>query len=132
MAAKDWYVTVTAAEPNADATLLAINQFNTPSPGKQYVLVTVKVENRGDRPEAVLSNVKFSLLTTNGAALSTLSCLAQVPDRLATSTELQPGGTVTGRMCFEATAAEIDGALLLAEPIFTLDTLADQRFFAIR
>ena len=131
MAAKDWFVTVTTAEVNADATLLAINPLNTPSPGKRYVLVTVKVDNKGDQGSDILSNIKLSLLTTDGEPITTLSCLAQVPDRLSMSTQLEPGGTVTGRLCFEMDPADIPGTLMVAEPLFTLESAADQRFLAI-
>ena len=132
MAAKDWFVTVTAAELDADATMLALNSFNKPSPGEQYVLVTVKVANKGDVPADILSNIKLSLITGGGQPVTTLSCVAQVPDRLAMSTVLKPGETATGRLCFEMKAQETNGALMLAEPLFTLDTVADQRYLALQ
>ena len=47
------------------------------------------------------------------------------------SADLQPGATITGNLCFEVSVAEASSAVLLAEPVFTLDEVKDQRFFSL-
>jgi hypothetical protein len=131
--AKGWTVTVNSAELNANQRMKARNEFLDPSPGKQYVLVNITVANQSDRPDTIGSQLQFSLATKGGRDIDELaSCVADVPDEVRSLDQLQPKGTVTGNLCFEATPAEVDGATLLAEPLITLDKLEDQQFLALK
>ena len=130
--AKGWNVKVNSAELDADDTMAALNQFNTPSQGKQYVLVNVSITNSSSVPGSMLFNLKLSLLPPSGVAIDSLSCFAQALSEIDVSAQLQPGATETGNLCFEASASDAASAVLLGEPQFTMDSVKDQRFFAIK
>ncbi len=128
--AKGWKVTVVSAEINANATMAAESSIFTPDSGKQYVIVRLKIENVGKDPDTVFTNVDLNLLSKTGATINTT--FASLPDRLDITTQLQPGGTVTGSMVYEVPKTDLDTLVLLAEPAFTIDELKDQRFFRVK
>lgn len=130
--AKDWDVTVDSVELDANATMAAVNTFNTPADGEQFVLVKVTISNKSDSPGTPLGNVDLALLPESGVAVDSLSCFGEVPDRFDSMAQMQPGATASGNLCFSVTPEEAQTAVLLAEPTFTLDELEDQRFFAIK
>lgn len=130
-AAKGWVVTVNGAELNANATAAKGNQFNRPEVGKQYVAVDLTLRNDSELPGSPGANMKLTLLAPSGVG-STFAFVAGVPALDLYSAQLQPGASVTGRMWFMVPTAEAAGVVLLAEPLFTLDTVADQRFLAVR
>ena len=129
--AKGWDVKVNSAQLNADAELKAANSFQTPDPGSQFVTVNVSVTNNSDKPASPLMNVKFSILPTTGIAIDD-SFAAQVANEFSSTAQMQPGATATGVLVYEVPSALIAGAVLLGEPVMTLDTAKDQRFFAIQ
>jgi hypothetical protein len=126
--AKGWAAKVTAVELDADATMAANSFLSRPGRGQQFVLVTVQVTNQGAKPASV-TEMKASLLTPDGVAHGV--AWNPTPDRLDTFAQLQPGATVSGNLAFEVPKAQAAGAVLLAEPLFTLDQRKDQRFFAL-
>ncbi len=129
--AKGWDVKVNSATMDANAALAAANQFNTPTAGSQYVTVNVSVTNGSDKPDVPFTNVKFSLLPKSGVSISS-TFAAGVAQELSESAQMQPGATATGVLIFEVPTADIPGTVLLAEPVLTLDTSKDQKFYAIQ
>lgn len=128
--AKDWKITVVSAEIDANATMAAESSIYKPDTGKQYVIVRLKIENVGKDPDSVFTNVDLNLLSKTGATINTT--FASLPDRLDVTTQLQPGGTVTGSMVYQVPKTDLDTLVLLAEPTFTIDELKDQRFFSVK
>jgi hypothetical protein len=132
-AAKGWTVTVNSAELNANQRMKEINEYLGPTTGKQFVLVNVTISNNSDRPDTIGSQLEFALSTKGGRDIDELgSCIAEVPDEISSLDQIQQKGSVTGNICFEASAADVEGATLLAEPLLTLDKVEDQQFLAIR
>jgi len=129
--AKDWVVKVDSAELDANATMAATNQLNTPGDGEQFVLVKVTVTNGSSDPDMPMTNVDLSLLPPTGVAIDGFSCFGEVPEALDSTAQMQPGATATGNLCFSVPVADAAGSVLLAEPTFTLDEGEDQRFFAL-
>lgn len=129
--AKGWEVKVNSAQLNADAELKAANMFNTPDPGSQFVTINVSVTNNSGKPASPFTNVKFSILPTTGVAIDD-SFAAGVANEFSSTAQMQPGATATGVLVYEVPSAQIAGAVLLGEPVMTLDTAKDQRFFAIQ
>jgi hypothetical protein len=126
--AKGWTLKVTGAETDADAIMKKASVFSKPGRGKQFVLVSFTAANQGTKPASLLE-VKLSMLTADGSAHG--SSWNATPDRLDTLTQVQPGGTVSGKLAYELPKASIASAVVLAEPVFTVDHNEDQRFFAI-
>lgn len=76
--------------------------------------------------------MKLSISTKNGQNVDQFSSLCgEIPDRVTMSDQVQPGGTVTGNLCFEVPTAAADGSVLLAAPLFTTDEVKDQEFLAL-
>lgn len=124
--AKDWELAVTAVTPTFTNTVFAAK------PGSQYVAVSITTTNKSTKPESFGSNFTMNLLPTSGVAIDrSYTCMTQQPDDLDSSAEMQPGATVTGRICFEVPTAQVAGAVLLAQPQFTVDKVKDQRFLAL-
>jgi hypothetical protein len=129
--AADWNLKVNSAELDANATMAAANQFNTPEEGKQYVLVNVSITNNSDQPAAPLTNVTLSLLPPSGIAADP-SFVAGLSGAIDIMAQMQPGATATGVVPFEVPAAEAAASVLLGQSTFTLDEAKDQKFFAIQ
>ncbi len=129
--ADGWDVKVNSAEMDANATVAAANQFNTPEAGKQYVLVNLSITNNSDQPAAAFTNVKFSLLPLSGIA-DDFTLAAGVPGEISETADMQPGSTATGVMVFEVPVDQVAGTVLLAQSVFTMDEAKDQKFMAIQ
>jgi hypothetical protein len=129
--AKGWNLKVNSAEMNANATVAAGNEFNTPDPGKQYVLVNVTITNHSDQPEAPLVNMKISLLPASGVAVDA-TFVAGVSGGLDTTAQMQPGASATGTIPFQVPSDQVTGTVLLGQSQFTIDAAKDEKFFAIQ
>jgi hypothetical protein len=129
--AKGWDVKVNSSTLDFNAEAAAANQFNTPTDGTQYVAVNVSVTNSSGDPASPFTNVKLSLLPTSGVAIST-AFVAGIAQQLDPSAQMQPGATATGVVVYEVPVADVASAVLLGEPLFTLDQTKDQKFFAIQ
>jgi hypothetical protein len=129
--AKGWDVKVNSAVLDANAIAQQANQFNTPEPGSQYVMVNVTVTNNSSDPEGPWLNIKLSLLPTSGVAIDD-AFVAGIPDELDVMAQMQPGASATGNLVYEVKSTDVTGIVLLGEPQMTLDKGKDQRFFAIQ
>jgi invasion protein IalB len=125
--AKDWTVTVTAGDRNANARMAALNQFNKPKPGTQFLTVTLEVRNNSDRPEH--PPIEIGMLTPGGVRI-TESFLAEV-NVFNKYAQLQPGGILKGELVYEVPVEDANAVVLLAEPMLTLDQVDDQRFLSV-
>lgn len=128
--AAGWNLKVNSAELDANATVAAVNQFFTPDPGNQYVLVNVTITNTSDQPDEPWVNLKVSLLPPSGVSQDP-EFLIGLPGELDTMAQLQPGASLTGVVPFQVPSSEIDGTVLLGQSQFTLDEAKDQKFLAI-
>jgi hypothetical protein len=122
-----------SAELDATATIAALDGFvGTPKPGTQWLTVTVSISNKSAQAETWGSNLQLVLLRASGVAIDqSYSCLANATDALE-SAQMQPGATLTGRLCFEVPTAEVPGLTIAAQPQFSTTKTADQRFLAIQ
>jgi len=131
-AAKDWHITVTAPSTDATADIIKANQFNKPQvAGHKLYAVPLRIHNGSDKPGIALVEMKLGALPPNGVRVDQVFSTAGYPT-LDASAQLQPGATLEGRMVFELDPATFGQTVLLAEPQFTLDTNADQRFLALQ
>jgi hypothetical protein len=129
--AKGWTVKVTAADLDADATMARASIFSKPGPGKQFVMVSLTTGHSGARAATLLAEMKLSLRTTDGTTHGA-SWWHPTPDRLNALAQVPPGGSISGNLAFEVPEAGVNGAVLLAEPLFTLNQAKDQRFLALQ
>jgi hypothetical protein len=130
-AAQGWMIKVVSADLNANAALAKANQFNKPqTPGNQFVAVTITVHNGDTKPGAAMTNINVGLLSPAGVKLT--QTFASTPTMFDITAQLQPGGTLTGQLIYEAPPADVPQLVMLVEPFFTLDKTEDQRFLAIQ
>ena len=111
--AGDWEVRVLGSTPDGTSAVMAENQFNDPPrTGWQFYLVEVELTYRGTGSETPFLRVDLAGLG-RGNVLRDDSC-GVVPDELDDLTELFTGGSITGNICFEAQASEVNaGGMLL-------------------
>ena len=126
-----WYLKVNSTQMNANDALAAANEFQTPDQGKQYVMVNVSITNKSGKPDSILTNLKISLLPSSGVAIDH-EFVADVPDAIEETTQLQPDAVYTGNVVFQAKTDEVADSLLLVEPAFTIDENGAQRFFSLQ
>lgn len=130
--AKGWTITVTAPATDATAEIVKANQFNKPKvPTNKLYSVPVSIHNGSDRPGMALGELKLGALPPNGVRVDQVFAVTGYPT-IETTAQLQPGATVAGKLVYELDPTTFGQTVLLAEPQFTLDTNADQRFLALQ
>lgn len=129
--AAGWNLKVNSAELNANASVSAVNQYFVPDPGNQYVLVNVTITNTSDQPGEPWTNLKVSLLPPSGVSKDP-EILIDLPNKIDTMAQMQPGASVTGVVPFQVPSADVGRTVLLGQSQFTMDELKDQKFLAIQ
>jgi hypothetical protein len=132
--AKGWSVEVNAAELRADDTMSNANDDNfRPEAGKHYVLANLTVTNGTDQPGIWSTQLQFSLHTTAGADISEDSCRSSTPpSSLLSAGAMRPGATATGNVCFEASDAELEDAVLLVAPADPASAEGGRQYLSLR
>lgn len=91
------------------------DDFDNPSEGKEYVIVTVEIENAGD--ENISYNpLNFKMQNSNGQIENQAFTIIDTDTSLS-SGELAPGGNVSGTIVFEQPIDD-PGLILIYEPSF--------------
>jgi hypothetical protein len=129
--AAGWNLKVNSAELDGNATASGGNQFITPEPGNQFVVVNVTITNKSDQPGEPFINLKLSLLPPSGVAADS-EIITSAPNQIDTTAQMQPGAAATGNVVFQVPSAEAAQSVLLGQSVFTLDEAKDQKFFAIQ
>lgn len=129
--AAGWNLKVNSAELDGNATASGGNEFITPEPGNQFVVVNVTITNKSDQPDEPFINLKLSLLPPSGVAADT-EFITSAPNQIDTTAQMQPGASATGNVVFQVPSAEAAQSVLLGQSVFTLDEAKDQKFFAIQ
>lgn len=101
--------TLTAVERNSGFS------YNTPESGKEYVIVTVSIEN-GSEDKVDYNPYNFKMLNSQGQEID--NAFVVDLDNQLDSGELTPGGSITGRMCFEEPAGDTGLKLNFYDNIF--------------
>jgi len=102
-----WDLSVNAYLPDATTAVLAEDELNEPPPdGFQYALATVAATYNGADPSASMFDVDIGVIGPSDFETDMFSCPVVVPKELDTSTEVSPGDTVTGNVCFMLPATD--------------------------
>ena len=123
-----WTVKVVNVTPDASAQIKAANMFNDPpSAGRQFFMVTVEATNGGTQPESALVGLRFEGLDdTNVAYTQSENDCGVIPNDFPFS-DVFPGGTVTGNVCWEVDSAHTASLLMSVSAGFS----DDRTFFAV-
>ena len=125
----DWDVAVLSAVPDATAAVLAENQFNDPPrEGRQFYMVEIAATYRGEGSEFLWSGLTVSALGESSVAYQggfEDSCGA-IPGEIDEISEVFPGGSLRGFMCWPVRAEDAAGLVLFVEEAFNF---GDSRVF---
>ena len=126
----DWQVTVLAANPDSTESILEENPYNeTPPRGNQLFTVDVAATYLGDDSDAVFSGLTFTALGDSSVAYDYEAQCGVIPNPLAEFTEVFPGGTVRGNICWSILSTDAENLLLIADPAFGFSS--DRAFMEI-
>lgn len=115
VAAGDWTVQITSVDLDGEATVLAGSDFNDPAPdGSVYVLVTVQADFTGDEPQSVSGAIPGLVGPANVGIDAT--CSATFDGELDRFTDVFPGGTISGTLCYVVPEPELEDLVAYIRP----------------
>jgi len=108
-----WTVAVVSATPDATGSILQQLPANRPpAPGEQFFLARVSITNLASVARQFGAHTRLNALGPSGQVyLSQANTCGAIPDPL-TEPSLEPGGTVTGNLCWQVLSSDA-GRLLL-------------------
>jgi hypothetical protein len=126
-----WTVRVAAFNPDGNQAVADANMFNEPpAAGRRYVIVTPEATYTGDAETANAYDITFRLVGASGVTIDEeFMCVAPEPN-WTDLTEVFPGGTLTGNLCFSVPETDVDSLVLIAEP--TMAFSGNRAFLALR
>lgn len=128
----DWTVAVTEVVLDAEDAVMGENQFNDPpADGRQFVMFTVDATYEGDESGQAWLDFDWAIVGSAGNTFGSSmdDYCGVIPNSLDDTGETFPGGNVTGNVCVSVDSAQIDGATIRLEELFSFeDTRA---FYAV-
>lgn len=115
-----WTMRVVSFTPDATAAVLAENMFNDPPPaGSQFAMARVEATNGTTGPESFDGTYRLRAVGPSNVSFTTFnnSC-GVIPDRIS-STQVFPGGTIAGNVCWSIPSADAAGLVLYDADSFT-------------
>lgn len=129
----DWEIRVADVTPNADSLILAEASFNeSPRDGHQFFMVGVEATYVGDESGNLWTDTSFESVGDQSVVYNEfVSDCGFVPDGIVFTSEVFPGGTVAGNVCWEIRSADAESlALLVSE--FSADEVPRTMFALAR
>jgi hypothetical protein len=128
----DWDVTVLSATSDATAAVLAENEFNEPpADGHQFYVVELSVTYQGNESEAPFVGLTITSVGDSAVAYDAFEAYCGViPSELDTFSEVFPGGTQTGNLCWSVRSSDADSLVLIVDNAFSFDQ--DRAYMALR
>lgn len=131
----DYLITVIRVNDDAEAEILATNQFNDPArPGYRMVMATLELTYDGQETGDPFWDLVYKVLGSRGLAYADTDEESQCgsePQGLIDAPEMFPGGTVTGNVCWQMPEDEVDSLVMFLEPLFSFED-DDRVFFALQ
>ncbi len=127
----EWDITVTGVVEDATATVLAENTFNDPpDDGRQFFLVGIEATYEGKTSDLLVVSTSFNVVGPLAVAYTGEDACGVVPDELDAFTEVFPGGTVSGNLCWSVRSEDVEGLELYSQESFSFD--GEPEFFSLR
>ncbi len=117
---RTWVIEVLSSPEDITQAVADENQFNDPPPdGKVFGAVRVRVTYQSGPAPADIFDLNFNAVGPSGVVLKTFveSC-GVTPDELPTFSELFPGGSVEGNVCWAMDPGDLADLTMLLEVIF--------------
>jgi hypothetical protein len=130
----DYLISVVSVDFDAEAAVLAENQFNDPaSPGNTMVMASLEFTYQGTDTGNVFWDLSYKVVGSRGLAYAdtdqTVSC-GSLPNSIMDAPELYPGGTVVANVCWQIPEDEAATIVMVLEPLFSFDD-NERVFFAL-
>ena len=126
----DWDLAVVSVTPDATEAVMAENSFNDPpKEGHQFYVVEVSATYQGADSEAVTLGLVWSTVGESAVAYGFEDTCGVIPNELDQFSEVFPGGTQTGNLCWQVRSEDVDGLLLIMDA-FTFEE--DRAFLALQ
>lgn len=116
--ADGWTITVLSSVLDATAQILAFNPANMPpEEGRQFFMATVQVIYNGSEPSASFeAGFVLRAIGRTFTAYSISSSCGIIPGELP-GTEVAPGGSLTGTVCWSVLEADAENLVMYYRPI---------------
>ena len=116
--ADGWTITVLSSVLDATAQILAFNPANIPpEEGRQFFMATVQVIYNGSEPSASFeAGFVLRAIGRTFTAYSISSSCGIIPGELP-GTEVAPGGSLTGTVCWSVLEADAENLVMYYRPI---------------
>jgi hypothetical protein len=131
IAVGEWDVTVTDVAEDATADVLAENSFNEePADGHQFFMVGIEATYNGEASDFLFASTSFSTVGPRAVAYTGEDTCGVVPGEIEVFSEVFPGGTVAGNLCWSVRNDDVGGLVLYVQEAVTLD--GGPIFFGLR
>jgi hypothetical protein len=119
----DWEVAVLSATPDATDMVLAENEFNEPpGDGRQFYIVEISATYQGAESDFILSGLTITTVGDSAVAYKDFEdTCGVIPDELDTFSEVFPGGTQTGNLCWQIRSEDANSLVLIVDNAFSFD-----------
>ncbi|MBX3069924.1 MAG: hypothetical protein KF883_05450 [Thermomicrobiales bacterium] len=131
----DYLISVVSVDFDAEAAVLAENQFNDPAaPGNTMVMASLEFTYQGIETGNIFWDLSYKVVGARGLAYAdtdqTVSC-GSLPNSIMNAPELYPGGTVVANVCWQIPEDEAATIVMVLEPLFSFDD-NERMFFALQ
>ena len=118
----EWDITIADAAEDATAEVLAENSFNEePADGRQFFMVGIEATYNGTASDFLFASTSFSTVGPLAVAYTGEDTCGVVPGEIEVFSEVFPGGTVAGNLCWSVRSEDAGGLVLYAQQAVTLD-----------
>lgn len=126
-----WDITVTDVAADATSDILAEDSFNEePAEGRQFFMVEIEATYNGEASDFLFASTSFSTVGPLAVAYTGEDTCGVVPNEIEVFSEVFPGGTVRGNLCWSVRSEDAGGLVLYAQEAVTLD--GEPAFFDLR
>ena len=126
----EWDITVTGAIDDATTEVLAENSFNeAPADGRQFAIVGIEATYRGGESDILFASTSFNVVGPRAVSYTGEDACGVVPEELDAFSEVFPGGTIAGNLCWSVMSGDIDGLVFYSQESFTID--GEPAFFGL-
>ena len=124
-----WRISVTSVVPNATRRVVESQRYYSKSPkeGHQFFLVRLTIVRIGEGS----ANRAHGFEAVGGSNVSYREACgySRIPDRLPPwTTEVFPGGSVSGNICFEVRSSEVGSLVMFYDPVYDR---SERRYFSL-
>ncbi len=127
----DWNIAVTGVIEDATAVVLGENTFNEPpADGRQFFIVAIEATYDGAASDMLFASTLFNVVGSRAVSYTGADSCGVVPNELDAFSEVFPGGTVAGNLCWSVHSDDVDGLVFYLQESFAFDS--EPTFVALR